>query len=303
VALGLEFNRIDTNTMLSRELLLARDLPGATASADNAVEIAGRIRAKSANPEWRAQFLSSRYAPYEARIAVELAGDQPDAAWRAFRTAEHVRARSLADQLALGSRQSAAEADRETEGLRARLTSLQMRLETRTQKQGMDDPGAVELRRAIEETRAQLEADRPAVVARDSALPDALAVVQGKLPRNTAVLAYFVGDFDSHAWLLTRETFRHKRLPGLVRLQTDIEAAVGVTGRGAAGEVLASLGNTLLSGLLDGVTATRMLLICDGPLNGVPFAALPTGAHGGERPVEMALDGAERKSRSLGDLR
>jgi tetratricopeptide (TPR) repeat protein/phosphotransferase system HPr-like phosphotransfer protein len=292
VELGLEFNRIDTNTTLSRELLLARDLRGAAAAADNAVDIASRIRAKSANPEWRAHFLSFRYAPYEARIAVELAGEEPDAVWRAFRTAEQVRARSLADQLALGSKRPAVDADREVEGLRAKLTSLQMRLETRTQKQGTDDPDAIELRRAIEETRARIDADRPAVAARENDLPGSLSALQDKLPRGTAVLAYFVGDFDSHAWLVTRDSFRHKRLPGLAGLQKDVEATVNVTARGAdAGEALASLGSKLLGGLLDGVQATHMLLICDGPLNSVPFAALPTGGRNGELLVDRFVIG------------
>jgi tetratricopeptide (TPR) repeat protein len=292
LALGLEFNRIETSTALSRELLLAHDLPGATAAADEAVSIAGRIRVKSANPEWRAQFLSSRYAPYEARIAVDLAGSGPDATWRAFRTAERVRARSLADQLALGRDRAAAESDADSDGLRTKLTSLQMRLETRTQKQGMDDPGAVELRRAIEETRAQLEARKSAVAARESALPESLADVQAGLPRDTAVLAFFVGDHDSQAWLLTRNSFRHKRLPGLGRLQKDIEAALGVPGRASgSSEAFASLGGTLLGGLLEGTTASRMLLVCDGPLNGVPFAALPTGGHAGELLVDRFVLG------------
>ena len=71
--LGLEFNRIDTNTALSQALLGKRDVPGAAAAADEAIAIVTRIRVKSANPEWRARFLSARYAPYEARIAADLA--------------------------------------------------------------------------------------------------------------------------------------------------------------------------------------------------------------------------------------
>jgi len=105
-ALGLDFNRIEANTALSRALLSTGDIAGASTAADQAVSITARIREKSANPEWRARFLSSRYTPYEARIAADFAMGGSDAAWRGFRTAETVRARSLADQLALGSRQA-----------------------------------------------------------------------------------------------------------------------------------------------------------------------------------------------------
>lgn len=275
--LGLEFNRIDTRTALSRALLAAGDLAGAASAADDAVAITSRIRVKSANPEWRARFLSARYSPYEARIAVELAAGGADATWRGFRTAEEVRARSLADQLAVGPNRSTTGVD--ADGLRAKLTSLQLRLETRSQKQGADDPGTIELRRIVEETRAQLDAGRAAVAARDHALPDSLARVQQSLPPSSAVLAYFVGDFDSHAWLLTRDRLRHRKLPGLSTLKKQVVDTVGTQGRGAhPQEAMRTLAATLLGDLLDGVDASRMLVIPDGPLNGVPFAALPAGS-------------------------
>lgn len=276
VLLGLEFNRIATNTELSRALLAANDVAGASAAADEAVSIAGRIRAKSANPEWRALFVSSRYSPYEARIAADLANGGTDAAWRAFRTAEHVRARSLADQLAIGPDR---ETDRaRTEDLRAKLTSLQMRLETRAQKQDAADSDIVELRRNIAETRAQLDAARDAVAARDLELPASLVRVQSALPRGTAVLAYFVGDIDSHAWLLTRAGLQHRRLPGLQRLHEEISAAIGARGDHAgSAPTTRKLGSLLLGGMLDDLDEGRLLVIPDGPLNGVPFAAISMG--------------------------
>jgi CHAT domain-containing protein/tetratricopeptide (TPR) repeat protein len=287
--LGLEFNRIETNTALSRALLASRDLPGASAAADEAVSITGRIRAKSANPEWRAFFLSSRYAPYEARIAADLALGGPDAAWQSFRTAELVRARSLSDQLAFGRGSRTADAD--TDALRAKLTSLQLRLETRVQR-GANDAGTAELRTAIAQTRAQLDANGDAVEARAAGLSGTEREVRAGLPRETAVLAYFVGDVESHAWLLTRDGLRHKRLPGLARLQHDIDAALD--GRNFAArpsEALQDLADTLLGGLLEGVTASRMLVIPDGSLNGVPFAALPVARSSTELLVDRYVLG------------
>jgi CHAT domain-containing protein/tetratricopeptide (TPR) repeat protein len=274
--LGFEFNRIDTNSALSHLLLATHDVAGASSAADEAVSIASRIRVKSANPEWRARFLSARYAPYEARIAVDLAAGGDDPVWRAFRTSELVRARSLADQLAPGP--GRADTDKTTDELRARLTSLQLRLETRVQKQGASDPGTVELRRAVEETRAQIDANRAAIVARESPLPESLVRVQQTLPASTAVLAYFVGDHQSHAWLLTRNTLRHEALPGLAELRKRIIAAIGNPNAGAASDLaMRRLSESLLGKLLDGDSASRMLVIPDGPLNGVPFAALRIG--------------------------
>jgi CHAT domain-containing protein len=274
--LGLEFDRIETNTVLSRALLDAHDVRGASAAADEAVKIVNRIRTRSANPEWRARFLSARYSPYEARIAADFA-DLTDAerSWRAFRRAEEVRARSLADELANDDRHRKTAFDPVQEQLRAKLTAQQLRLETRMQRQDVDDADTVELRRAIEETRAQIEATRDSVAASASSLPESMSRVQARLPPDTAVLAYFVGDEASHGWLLTRGQLRHVTLAGRDELQRAIDATVSEQ-RDAKlpGGKIAGLGKALLGTLLDGVSEKRLLVIPDGPLNDVPFATL-----------------------------
>ncbi|HEU4778594.1 MAG TPA: CHAT domain-containing tetratricopeptide repeat protein [Steroidobacteraceae bacterium] len=280
--LGLEFNRIDTSTALSQALLATRDIAGASAAADQALAIVGRIRVKSGNPEWRARFLSSRYSPFEARIAVDLAdaaGGNAAAAWRGFRTAEDVRARSLADEMALHATRAARTQDSEDAVLRARLTSQQLRLEARIQRQDADAAGTLALQRAIQETRAQIDSQRlrsGGVTANQSTLPESLREVQQALPGDTAVLAYFVGDLTSHAWLLTKQDLRHTELPGRNLLEPAISAAIGAPHRRSeAASATRKLGALLFGKLLDGLTEKRLLLIADGPLNGVPFAALP----------------------------
>jgi CHAT domain-containing protein/tetratricopeptide (TPR) repeat protein len=287
--LGLEFNRIDTSTELSRVLLATGDIAGAATAADEAVLLVSHIRVKSANPEWRARFLSARYAPFEARIAVELAG-APDgdvaAAWRGFRTAEDVRARSLADELASGADR---QADDEDTALRARLTSQQLRLEARVQRQDPDEAGTVALRRAIEETRAQLDSSRlrnGGVAATESSLSESLTQIQSKLPPDTAVLAYFVGDTRTHGWLLTRKQLRHTAFDSGGSLAAMISGAMAVRRNGGDETAMRLLGTRLLAPLLDGVSERRLLVIADGPLNGVPFAALPMPGTSGELLVD-----------------
>jgi tetratricopeptide (TPR) repeat protein len=289
--LGLEFNRIDTNTALSQALLGKRDVPGALAAANEAIAIVTRIRVKSANPEWRARFLSARYAPYEARIAAELASADDGAVWRAFRTAEEVRARSLGDELALGATGAIRAADPQEEDLRARLTSQQLLLEARIQRQDADEAGTVALRHSIEETRAQLDAiliRQGGVAARQTSLPDSLAQVQRQLPPQTAVLAYFVGDKSAHAWLLTRRELRHAALPGRDRLQRAIGEAVAARSGRTPG---APLGSMLLGHLLAGIPEGRMLVLADGPLNSVPFASLPVPGAGGQLLIDRFVLG------------
>jgi len=285
-ALGLEFNRIETNTMLSRMLLDAGDVPGAAATADAAIAIVSHIRVKSANPEWRARFLSARYSPYEARIAVDLAQGGAGALWRAFRTAEEVRGRSLADELAISASGANRATIPEDETLRVRLTAQQLRLESRIQRADEDDEATQRLHREIAETRAQIDAllsrHRVATITRPT-LPESLEQVQRALPADSAVLAYFVGDASGHGWLLTRNELRHKVLPGNQALEHAIVAAQreerSGTPEGPASRELAGL---LLQGLVDGLGARRLLILADGPLNSVPFAALPYTVTGRE---------------------
>jgi tetratricopeptide (TPR) repeat protein len=294
--LGLDFSRIDTNTALSQLLLAARDINGAAAAADEAVSIVRRIRVKSGNPEWRAHFLSSRYSPFEARIAVDLAsgaaGDL-DAAWRGFRTAEEVRARSLADQLTFDSRAGQPRQDPEGDALSVRLTALQLRLETRVQRQDGDEAATLALRRDIEEVRAQIDAQRlrqSVVASNESLLPESLRLVQDKLPPDTLVLAYFVGDSSSHAWLLSRKALKHAVLGGRESLEHAIDAAFATqAGGGHAAE--RKLSALLLGALIDGTTEKRMLVIPDGPLNGVPFAALPMPGSSSELLIDRFVLG------------
>jgi CHAT domain-containing protein/tetratricopeptide (TPR) repeat protein len=234
--LQLDFNRIDTSAALALALLESGDVAGAGVAADTAVMMERRIRVKSANPELRAGFLSASYAPYEARIEVDLAdGSRRDTApaWKAFRTAEAIRARSLSDRM------SSRALSGDSVGASAAPTIRESQLE-----------------------------------------------VQAALPADTAVLAYFVGDVRSHAWLLTRAELRHAVLPGRRALR-DIVTTFVDGQRSGARSARDSVFAPLLGNLLNGVRARRLMILPDGPLNGLPFAALPI-PHGESR--ELLVD-------------
>jgi CHAT domain-containing protein/tetratricopeptide (TPR) repeat protein len=279
--LGLDFSRIDTSAALAMALLEAGDIAGAGAAADTAIGIETRIRVNSANPELRARFLSASYAPYEARIEADLAGlaaKDTEAVWKAFRVAEGLRARSLTDRLIHGVRRYGIPRDAEADRLRATLTSLQLDLEQQIRRGTAGKDEIHETRRRIDEARARLETrlvSQSGVRAGSQLrIPVARQAVQAALPEGTAVLAYFVGDRRSHAWLLTRTDLRHGTLPGRRELEGIIRDFVA---RQRAGDRNASDPGTavLLGRLLDGLTEERLLVLPDGPLNTLPFAALP----------------------------
>jgi CHAT domain-containing protein/tetratricopeptide (TPR) repeat protein len=279
--LKLDFDRIDTSSALSMALLAAGDVPGASAAADVAIDIETRIRVSSANPELRARFLAASYAPYEARIEADLAGlsaRDPDAVWKAFRVAEGLRARSLADRLQHGARGEQLPQDGQIERLREAMTALQMDLERQMRRGTAGGQEILETRRLIDETRARLEArqlgQRGVRAGNELAIPESRAEMQAALPEDTAVLAYFVGDQRSHAWLLTRGELRHGTLPGRRALEGLVSSFTAQQRAGVRGQRDPAL-TPLLGSLLDGVSSRRLVVLPDGPLNGLPFAALP----------------------------
>jgi CHAT domain-containing protein len=291
--LKLDFNRIDSSSALALALLAAGDVEGAGRAADAAIAIETRIRVNSANPELRARFLSASYAPYEARIEADLAGADardPAAIWKAFRVAEAIRARSLADRLEHGSNVRKVQRDAVTEQLRERMTALQVDLERRMRKGSAPDADLYKTRRLIDEVQARLESrtlnSRGAQTRSRLAIPESRAELQSALPVDTAVLAYFVGDHRSHAWLLTRTDLRHAALPGRRALQDLVNTFVDRQRTGARTAADAAFA-PLLGNLLHGITSKRLLILPDGPLNGLPFAALPM-PHG--HPREILID-------------
>ncbi len=279
--LKLDFNRIDTSSALALALLAAGDLQGAGAAADTAIAIETRIRVNSANPELRAHFLSASYSPYEARIEVDLASGSPrdpEAVWKAFRVAEAIRARSLVDRIAHAARLGVAPRDESADLLREQMTALQVDLERHVRNGGRDDAAVHETRRLIDEVHARLETR---MLGQNGVRPsdrieiaESRAAVQSALPADTAVLAYFVGDQRSHAWLLTRGNLRHSTLPGRRALQDLVNTFVERQRSGGKSSDR-SPSALLLGDLLHGVNAKRLLILPDGPLNGLPFAALP----------------------------
>ena len=78
--------------------------------------------------------------------------------WKAFRVAEAIRARSLADRLAHAARRGDAPRDENADRLRERMTALQVDLERRMRKASSDDADVHETRRLIDEVQARLEA-------------------------------------------------------------------------------------------------------------------------------------------------
>ena len=93
-------------------------------------------------------------------------------------------------------------------------------------------------------------------------MPSSLEAVQAALPPDTAVLAYFVGDRRSHAWLLTRNDLRHAALPGKRALDDIVNSFVELQRAGERTSSHAPIA-AVAGNLLKGVNARRLLVLPD----------------------------------------
>jgi tetratricopeptide (TPR) repeat protein len=295
--LGLDTPRIETGALLARARTRLQDHAGALAAADRAIRIARGIRARSSSPEIRATFLAAQYAPYEAKIAALLdrsrntrGRDAERDTWAAIATAEHARAQTLSELragLATRSRDDIALA-------RARdmLIAQRMLLERRLQRSSATDPAVREIQRDIAEAAARLSAlsassvgnaaNGGATAAPSDDLNDASQYKKlvYALPATVALAYFFVGEEETHYWLVHRAKTVHYSLPGRRHLDVEVRKFIGVNDSAGLrvvrfGEASVELGK--IAATLAATNASQIIVLPDGPLNGLPFAALSTG--------------------------
>jgi CHAT domain-containing protein/tetratricopeptide (TPR) repeat protein len=205
---------------------------------------------------------------------------------RAFRVSERLRARTLLDALVATQALSTSE---EEPGRRAARAELQRRL-VATQRRLLEPTlSASEREAALGELRELERSERdlrPAPRHGATEFATLEAVEQGLAP-DEALLAFLAGaDRDLYddpaggAWLLavTREGTRVHRIPERARLTPAVALFSGLVERrdgseaGAAAALHAQLLGPALASLPPGVR--RLLLVPDGPLHDLPFAAL-----------------------------
>jgi CHAT domain-containing protein len=299
-ALGSLAQEFDANLELARTLRLLGRMPAALAAADRAVDEADAVRRQTANPELRSQLQAPLRAAYDLKIellrvgfeAADVAGRQAEAASLAalaFVTADAARARTLAD---LGSQRYPPEVRRalsrelqRREALYRELAARRFLLESRLARSGSDDPRARRLRSEIFELERQADTLNTLIAARAApAVPPGRRAVPGlpPMPSDTVLVSYWLGSESAYAWVVQSQGVHwlrlsapgsiaaqignlHRSLERLVDLPRERRLAEGAT---LAGMIIAPLMPWL-------ATARHWVVIPDGALAYVPFAALP----------------------------
>lgn len=266
-----------------------------------AIAVYEDLRTRVASPELRATFFGAQRPAYELRIDLLMALEraQPGAGHvrAALEASEAARARTLVDLLneagADPAEQMAPElADRRRALLRRMSAKAARSLELAARR--ADDPRLAMLDQELNAVRAELdevEADMRRRDARYDALtrPSELdaAGIQALLDDDTLLLEYALGEERSWLWLVTPRSLDAFELPPRRELDAAARAAYDalstrdVQARDGDRAALAHLARVLLGPVAGRLGHKRLVIVPDGALHYVPFAALP-------EPVEAA---------------
>ncbi len=301
---GLEF---DSWMALAYAQRVAGAISDALASTDRALACAEMLRVQSANPELRATLLQPLRPAYDFRISLLAAqyfgGHDDDRAndhmLAALATAELSRARALEDFESFDMRAADMPPGllaKRSEVLRG-LATERNQLEVRLEHAAVDDTRVVALRAGITEGRRQLtqiDAQLGSLSERHSdsgRRPRSTLVAQARsLPPDVAIVEYWLGAERSFAWVLTRERVTMTPLESGARIN-QLAVAFHAGLRDIATRTVADrmqLGAALHDLIIKPIAPylagkPNLILVPDGALHYVSFAALHPGADGGGR--------------------
>jgi CHAT domain-containing protein len=232
-------------------------------------------------------------------LLVELARTDPLGGWdvRAFEASERARGRSLRDELAESRLRIRQGADpvllQEEDALRDRLRATLAR-----QLRG-DAPAAIarelertvgELQASLADVAARIREASPRYSALSQPQPPSLEVIRAALLDGDTVLLYYaLGEQRSFLWVVTRTSLERHDLPSRNEIERLARRVVASSSAArASGRALASLGRVLLAPAASRLDVSRVVIVPDGVLHYLPFAALP-----GSPAPEPLLERAE----------
>ena len=268
------------------------NLAGARVILERALSLVETVRTTLSSQALRTSYFASVEKIYRlyTDVLMKMAKSQPDAGLRelAFEAAERRRARSLLELLAesrTGIRRGVDPALLEKErDIQQRLNAKEQR---RMQLSVKSTPARIAeldqeiraLASSYDDVRAQIRAQSPRFASLIEPQPVPLPDIRKQiLDADTLLLEYSLGDDQSYAWLVSTSGVSGFTLPK----RAEIEAAAKKTHEWLASsnrtprpEAMAALAKMVLAPMAGELGKHRLLIVADGTLEFVPFAALP----------------------------
>ena len=271
------------------EVYLADGKPeAALEQARQAIGISEAVRGQLVRPILLRDFASVQRSAYDVLVRAYMSLGQVENAWIA---SDSGRARRFSDVI----RQSDVDLSVLSQEQRSRyqflMSAISQRAEARTELLARNQQTAAdlvlrELLPLIDEMDLFHELARRPGVEADEAV--SLSALQSALSANDVVLEYYLGSTISGVWSISADAIAFMELPALVQLTDDIESiATSMRKRQpAVNDHLLELSRNVFGDkeFLNS-TKTNLIIIPDGPLHYVPFAALPDPATNFKDPL------------------
>ncbi|HEV7764205.1 MAG TPA: CHAT domain-containing protein [Thermoanaerobaculia bacterium] len=301
------FDRTNQSEILdlrARILQKAGHLDAALRNAQEAVAVLESIREAIVNPDLRSSYLGTVRRYYDLVIELLMLKHEREPqggfAAEAFRAKERSRARTLLESLARSQANIVKgippELLRSERGISRQLDAkenyrVQLLRDSTAAQIAANDATIAELRTRHDAVKNEIRAVSPDYAALEFPEPVALADVQTRLlDSDTTLLAYHLGSDRSVLWVVSDRSVEVHVLPaesqieGLVKAWHDAlrqnPATIDATAATRLRRRTASAGEALARAVLHPAAAAvksskRLLVLPDGALHYVPFAALP----------------------------
>jgi len=273
------------------------------------------LRSNITSHELRTSYYATKINPYELYVDLQMQGGAHVAA---FEASERSRARALLDLLADARVDLIPTGNTELRTLvqerQLTLRNIRNDWQLRAQKKTTAEIAAAD--RELNELSAQKDRIEEKIKSMDRhyaavMFPQPLSAsqVQQLLDPDTVMLEFFLGDERSYAWALTPTTLKGYSLPprseiakSAQRLKEHLSQGKILKGETAAAyrsrlidieakywQEAAAFSRMLLGPVADQLKNKTLLIVADGELNYLPFAALPTPGGTTNEPLSKPL--------------
>jgi len=279
------------------------NLSAAKAAIDEALNIVEQIRADISGNDARTTYLATVQDHYQLKVDIlmQLHQQQPQNRYdiEALATADQGRARGLLDLLTEANADIFKDID---PTLRQRYQALQFQIEALEKEsirlasseatQGQVSTLQADLKALRDDEsnlREEIRQQSPTYAALNFPKPLTVAEMQAQLDANTLMLYYALGESQSYLWAVTPDSVTSYVLPSRAAIDTaardvrDVLANPGMYGvpattPDAQGRTIAgttrTLSDLILAPVADQLGQKRLVIVADGELQYVPFAAL-----------------------------
>ncbi|OIP73044.1 MAG: hypothetical protein AUK43_01505 [Oscillatoriales cyanobacterium CG2_30_40_61] len=282
----------------------------AIAEIETALTLIEDLRTKINNQDLRASFLASKqdYYQFYIELLMQLNQQQPNQGWdgKALEISERAKARSLLDILAQAQGEVTSGIDpkllTQKQTLKQKLSTLEeqrvkllSQSHTNEQKQQLNQEIAT-LIQQYSQVLDTIRINNPHYAALTQPQPLTLAEIQKLLDNQTVLLEYSLGKERSYLWAVTPDSIQSYELPPEATFKTAVKTfrdnllspskRIRRSLYEETGKALTEIAFPLIPSLKD----KRLLIVADGALQYVPFAALPEPGNGDREAIPLIIN-------------